>query len=59
MKFYLVLLVILAIPVLLLVWRRHGHDGMAGADPSAHKNIAVTGPPNQNRSVGGPGGGPA
>ena len=59
MKVYIVLLVIVAIPVVLLVWRRRGHEGIAGTDPLAHKNIGVTGPPNQNRTVGGPGSGPA
>jgi hypothetical protein len=33
MKGYIVRLVIVAIPVVLLVWRRHGHEGMAGSDP--------------------------
>jgi hypothetical protein len=59
MKVYIVLLVIVAIPIVLLVWRRHGHEGMSGTDPLAHKNIGVAGPPNENRTVGGPGGGPA
>jgi hypothetical protein len=56
---YIVLFVIIAIPIGLIIWRRRGNDGVTGTDPSANKNIGVTGPPNQNRTVGGPGGGPA
>lgn len=55
MKVYLVLFVIIAIPIGLIIWRRRGNDGVPGHDQEAHKNIAVDGPPNQNRTVG-PGG---
>jgi hypothetical protein len=58
-KVYLVLLVILAIPVVLLVVRRRGHEGAASTDQQAHRNIGTSGPPNENRTIGGPGGGPA
>jgi hypothetical protein len=56
---YIVVFVIIAIPVALLIWRRRGHEGLPGADPLAHKNIGVTGPPNENRTTGGPANGPA
>jgi hypothetical protein len=55
MKIYIILLVIVAIPAALIIWRRRGHDGEVGHDAEANKDIAGGGPPNQSRNFG-PGG---
>ena len=53
MKIYMILLVIIAIPVGLIIWRRFGHEGEAGHDPEGNKDIGGDGgPPRQSRDFG-------
>ncbi len=52
MELALVLVVMVAVPVVALVWTRRGRgDGEPGTDPQAHRDIGAGGPPQHARGI--------